>query len=278
MNFDEIRSNNRSQNGDLIENFNNWKKISDFICSQGDDFRRSLRTLNEKKYKEYEGVFQTMMNLKPEWSVFKSQICKRIQSTNARKFTRSRRNGILSKDSQKFELATQESYMGKSSSKNLALNDFSKEALQSTAKQPALDERIITKVVSILKGRPQKFLKYCFHIKSNNFLEISERPRSETSEPDSSDSDTDSEYEEARYDYFTKFLKSNLKKNKNLDIHKKSTKSVDKYLKQKIPQFSPISKNSQVERSIRKIQSPRRISKPSLSDAEQRLAFTQRKS
>lgn len=61
-------------------------------------------------------------------------------------------------------------------------------------------------------------------------LEINERPRSKTPEGDSTDSDSENNYEEARYNQFTEFLKKNLKKNNNPDIQRKSNKSVEKYL------------------------------------------------
>lgn len=87
MNFENI-NNEENNNFEKIQNENikndhksrnspqtqSWKKISNFIFNEKIDFRNSLRVLNKKRYVEYEKAFHTMMNLKPEWSVFKHQI------------------------------------------------------------------------------------------------------------------------------------------------------------------------------------------------------------
>mmetsp|Transcript_24184 Transcript_24184/g.24111 ORF Transcript_24184/g.24111 Transcript_24184/m.24111 type:complete len:242 (+) Transcript_24184:18-743(+) len=83
-----------SNNNQLSYIYNNWKKISNFICKENGDFRKSLRILNKARYKEYEEVFKTMMCLKPEWSVFKSQICKTVNATNTKKVSNKRRKNI----------------------------------------------------------------------------------------------------------------------------------------------------------------------------------------
>ncbi|CAI2384357.1 unnamed protein product [Moneuplotes crassus] len=174
-----------------------WKKISDFICNEKRDFRKSLRSLNKARYKEYEEAFQTMMSLKPEWNVYKSQIWRMVQAIDRNKVSNSRRNGIFNKDNKKADIKTQDSYLGRSSSSLMSIPESSHEEgeRKEIDEEFTLDDRIITKVVLVLK-------------------EISDRKRSESSHSDSTNSDRYSEDYEANYNYFTWFLKNNLKKSR----------------------------------------------------------------
>lgn len=70
-------------------------------------------------------------------------------------------------------------------------------------------------------------------------IAVNENPRSESPKSESSESGSEASDEEARYNYFTGFLKSHLKKQNNQG--RKARRSVGKYLSRRLPQFSPIS-------------------------------------
>lgn len=93
------------------------------------------------------------MSLKPEWNVYKSQIWRIVQTIDRSKVNKFRRNGILNKE-KKADIKTQDSYLGRSSSSLMSIPESSHEEgeQKDTDEEFTLDERIITKVILILKG------------------------------------------------------------------------------------------------------------------------------
>lgn len=103
-----------------------------------------------------------MMSLKPEWNVYKSQIWGMVQTLDGNKVSHSRRNGIFNKENKKADIKTQESYLGRSSSGLVSIPESSHEEgeRKEIDEEFTLDERIITKVILVLKGKKYYFLIY----------------------------------------------------------------------------------------------------------------------
>ncbi|CAI2385356.1 unnamed protein product [Moneuplotes crassus] len=219
MNFDDLGCHN-----------NNWKKISDFICKEKDDFRSSLRTLNSKKYKEYGQIFQTMMELKPEWNFFKSSFNKPSQNRIKKKTVHNRRNGILKSDSQRFELQSQQSLLRTSQKRGLSIPELKHEGVKEQKVEEAVfDDKIITKVVLILK-------------------DIYENKRNESPKTESTDSDSESDKEDQAYNYFTQFLEKNIKKSKSkTPCRSKILRTDARNSSYKIRNFTPVQENIQTQ-------------------------------
>ena len=150
MNFDDLIDQEKTRNGEEVNiPEKSWNKISDLILNRKGEFlRKSLRILNKKKYQQYEEMSKTMEKMKPKRSIWRNQSYYRIQSIKNNEIAITRRNGIT------IPAQPRNSQEIRNSSKNLLrLPSTSFIPSKNDTEESPIDENVITRVVSIMKGK-----------------------------------------------------------------------------------------------------------------------------
>jgi len=200
-----------------------------------------------------------MMNLRPEWSVFQRHSFKRHSNPHKKKMFQNRRSGILRSNTLRFDFKSQNVSPKKASRSYLRIPQMQHMRTREQRKQdPVIDERGITKVVSILRD-----------INKN-------RKAKDSVKTDSTNSDSESDEEDSKYNNFTKFLEENIKKpTRKIKFRTNTQRTVAEMSNHKIPTFTPIIKKTQcLERlttdpvRVTQIASPRLDQKAALNKAK----------